>query len=98
MKDATNGDTPRGAVSMQRSEDFRMGKPDSNVIRAIGGKRSERKHPINCRKRKQLAIPLVVANESGTALAPVCVRKLYDRRTVLEKRVIEGDNPVIEIV
>ena len=29
MKDATNGDTPRGAVSTQRSVDFRMGKPSN---------------------------------------------------------------------
>ena len=27
MKDATNGDTPREAVSKRRSADFRMGEP-----------------------------------------------------------------------
>ena len=29
MKDATNSDMPRVAVSMQRSEGFRMGQPTS---------------------------------------------------------------------
>ena len=28
-KDAVNGETPRGAVSKHRSEDIRMGKPDT---------------------------------------------------------------------
>ena len=27
-KDAENGETPRGEVHIQRSEDIRMGKPD----------------------------------------------------------------------
>ena len=28
-KDAANGETPRGVVSTQRSEDIRMGEPNS---------------------------------------------------------------------
>ena len=39
-----------------------------------------------------------MANERGTALIPLRVTNLYDRRTVLEKQVREGENPVIEIV
>ena len=41
-----------------------------------GRQRSELKHLSNCRKRKQLAILGVVANETGTALVPLRVTNL----------------------
>jgi hypothetical protein len=57
-----------------RSVDFRMGKPTAGNTAvslgesiAVGGKPGEVKHLSTRRKRKQAAIPLVVASESGTA-------------------------------
>ena len=36
MKDAVNGETPRGVVNMQRSGDLRMGQPaKSNVLASL---------------------------------------------------------------
>ena len=58
MKDAVNGETPRGVVNRQRSGDIRMGEPGtSNVVSlpAEAGKKKPRelKHLSTWRKRKQ---------------------------------------------
>jgi hypothetical protein len=57
-----------------RSVDFRMGKPTAGNAAvslgeyiAVGSEPGEVKHLSTRRKRKQTAIPLVVASESGTA-------------------------------
>ncbi len=58
MKDAVNGDTPRGVVNRQRSGDFRMGEPGmgnamSHLAEARMKKPRELKHLSTWRKRKQ---------------------------------------------
>jgi len=57
-----------------RSVDFRMGKPTAgnaavslDEFIVVGSEPGEAKHLSTRRKRKQTAIPLVVASESGTA-------------------------------
>ena len=71
-----------------------------------GGKPGELKHLINRRKRKQKVIPSVVASERGIAqtcfvatLSRGCrtaVSYLDCEKNVLERTIIEGDNPVFE--
>ena len=60
MKDATNGETPRGVVCTQRSGGIRMGEPNNgnallHLTEYIGylRQRRELKHLSTCRKRKQ---------------------------------------------
>ena len=54
MKDATNGETPRGAVSTRRSVGLRMGEPNTwkTCYPAMEGKRGELKYLSTRRKRK----------------------------------------------
>ena len=73
-KDATSCDKLRGAAHTHRSVDFRMGKPTTGNAVVFAGEfiagesePGEVKHLSTRRKRKQSAIPLVVASESGTA-------------------------------
>ena len=73
-KDATNGETRRGAVSMQRTVDIRMGEPGirngmSSYTEYIGIARATRrtetsKYP---EEKKTKVIPRVAASEIGGA-------------------------------
>ncbi len=73
-KDATNGETRRGVVRTQRSEDFRMGKPGSSnelspmseyIAHEGGTRRTETsKYP---EEKKIIMIPQVAASERGLA-------------------------------
>ena len=58
-KDAANGETRRGAVSMQRAVDIRMGEPTSEEgwyhmmkRQSYEARRRELKHLSTCRRRK----------------------------------------------
>ena len=80
MKDVTNDETLRGAVSKQRSGDIRMGQPGTfHSVPSIDELNSlYEDNPGNWNilvpggEENNLVIPLVVASERGTAQTINC--------------------------
>ena len=104
MKDATNSEMLRVAVSTQRSVDIRMGKPTSmkSQYRIMNkqlyeGRPGELKHLSNQRKRKQQRFP-EQRRLKGEQPDTIQVTKLYHSRMVLEKPNKEGEIPVYEMM
>jgi hypothetical protein len=69
MKDATNGETPRGAVSTRRSVGIRMGKPTTWKMwyPAMGGKTQGTEISKYLQEKKVKTILLVATSERGGA-------------------------------
>ena len=97
MKDATNGETPWGAVSMQRSMDIRMGKPGMletcHKHRLEGTQRIEISKQLQEKKVK--TILLVATSERGAARYYNSYKTLSEKND-LGKSTKEGESPVIE--
>ena len=104
MKDATNSEMLRGAVSTQRSVDVRMGEPTNKKCQyrivntqLYEGKPGELKHLSSQRKRKQQRFPKQ-RRLNGEQPDTGRVTKLYYSRMVLEKPNKEGEIPVYEMI
>ena len=67
-KDATNGETPRGAVSERRSGDIRMGKPDGSHTPSSARKPTQGSEPSQyLEEKKSIEISSVAASERERA-------------------------------
>ena len=100
-KDAPSCDKPQGAAWKLRTEDLRMGIPSQLPLR--NRERRELKHLSTDRKRKQTAMSLVTASEddtvqteafTGNVVFGLATIDYSSTRSLLERSVIQGDNPV----
>ena len=108
-KDAANGETPRGAVSTQRSGDIRMGEPNTgNAVLSIHEhivyeKKTQGIETSQYLEEKKITmIPRVVASEIGKAQTDqsrgsrTTTWYTNEQSNDIERSVEEGANPVDE--